>query len=241
MSGLLLVARRELGAYLNSLWGYLVAAIKLVIDGLLFNAFALGKTARYSSDVLEDFFYFSFGTTVITAVLLTMRLLAEERQTGTIVLVDSSPLSDWQIVGGKFLSALVFLGGVTFISLYMPALIFVNGKVSLAHIASGYLGLMLVASATTAIGTFGSAVAKSQLVAAVISGVIVVLALISWLLAKVTDPPLAEMFSYMSLFERHFQPFQRGRINTEDVVFYLSITFVFLLMSTRVLSARRWR
>ena len=121
MSGLLLVARRELGAYLNSLWGYLVAAIMLVIDGLLFNAFAL-------------------GTTVITAVLLTMRLLAEERQTGTIVLVDSSPLSDWQIVGGKFLSALVFLGGVTFISLYMPALIFVNGKVSVAHIASGYRG-----------------------------------------------------------------------------------------------------
>ena len=140
MSGLLLVARRELGAYLNSLWGYLVAAIMLVIDGLLFNAFALGKTARYSSDVLEDFFYFSFGTTVITAVLLTMRLLAEERQTGTIVLVDSSPLSDWQIVGGKFLSALVFLGGVTFISLYMPALIFVNGKVSVAHIASGNSG-----------------------------------------------------------------------------------------------------
>ena len=56
-----------------------------------------------------------------------------------------------------------------------------------------------------------------------------------------SSSPLAEMFSYMSLFERHFQPFQRGRINTEDVVFYLSITFVFLLMSTRVLSARRWR
>ncbi|MCB9760214.1 MAG: ABC transporter permease subunit [Alphaproteobacteria bacterium] len=241
MSGLLLVARRELGAYLNTAWGYVVVAAVLVVDGLLFNAFAMGSTARYSSDVLEDFFYFSFGTTVIAAVLLTMRLIAEERQTGTIVLMDASPLTDWQVVGGKFLSALTFLGGMTLLTAYMPALIMVNGKVSVGHILAGYAGLLLVGSASAAIGTFGSALARSQMVAAIISGVMVLFMLVSWLLARVTDPPLDDIFSYLSLFDRHFQPFMRGRINVEDVIFYLSVTFVFLLLSTRVLSARRWR
>lgn len=241
MSGLLLVARRELGAYINTVWGWVVVSAILVIDGLLFNAFAMGSTARYSSDVLEDFFYFSFGTTTIAAVLLTMRLIAEERQTGTIVLMDSSPLTDWQVIGGKFLSAMTFLGGMTLATLYMPALIFVNGKVSLGHIGAGYLGLLLVGSATAAIGTFGSTLARNQFVAAILSGVITVVMLVSWLLGRVTDAPLDEIFSYMSMFDRHFQPFQAGRVNTEDVVFYLSVTFVFLLLSTRVLSARRWR
>lgn len=241
MNGLLLVARRELGAYVNSLWGYLVISVLLVFDGILFNAFALGTGARYSSDVLEDFFYFSFGTVTVTALLLTMRLLAEERQTGTVVLLDASPLSDWQIVGGKFLSAMVLLAGVVLGSLYMPALIFVEGKVSFGHIGAGTLGLLLVASATAAVGTFGSALASSQLMALVYGAVVTVLMLVAWMLAKVTDAPLNDVFSYMSLFDRHFQPFMRGRINTEDVVFYLSITFVFLLLSTRLISARRWR
>lgn len=241
MSGLLLVTRRELGAYLNSYWGYVVVALILVIDGLLFNAFALGKTARYSSDVLEQFFYFSFGTTVVAAVLLTMRLIAEERQTGTIVLVDASPLSDWAVVGGKYLSAMIFLTGLTLLSLYMPALIFVNGKVSLGHIAAGTFGLLLAGSAATALGTLGSALARSQLVAVVISGAGLVFLVVSWMLARVTDAPLADILSYVSLFDRHFQPFMKGRINVEDVVFYLSLTFVFLMLSTRVMSARRWR
>lgn len=241
MSGLLLIARRELGAYLNTLWGYIVVALVLVVDGMLFNAYALGSGAKLSAEVLEAFFYFSFGTTTIAAVPLTMRLLAEERQTGTMVLLDASPLADWQVVGGKFLSALVFLFGMTLLTAYMPALIFVNGKVSLGHIAGGYLGLLLVGAATAAIGTFGSAISRNQLVAAIISAFLVVFFVMSWMLGRVTDPPFDDIFSYLSLFDRHFQPFMKGRINLEDVVFYLSITFVFLLLSTRVLSARRWR
>jgi len=241
MSGLLLVARRELGAYVNSYSGWLIVSLLLVANGLMFNAFAMGKTAKVSADVLEDFFYYSFGIVCIAAVLLTMRLIAEERQTGTLVLVDSSPLSDWQIIGGKYLSAMSFIALMTGISLYMPALIFVNGKVSFGHIVAGTLGLLLVGSAATAIGTFASSLSRSQVVAAMIAGLLVFMLLLAWLMGRITDPPLDEIWAYVSLYDRHFQPFQRGRINTEDVVFYLSITFVFLLMSTRVMSARRWR
>ena len=87
MRAMLLVTRREFASYFNSIWGYIVAAVILVLDGLLFNAFALTDTPRYSFEVMRDFFYFSFGTTTIAALLLTMRLVAEEKQTNTIVLL----------------------------------------------------------------------------------------------------------------------------------------------------------
>ena len=103
MKTILLLAKRELEYYINTIWGYLVLGIVLLIDGILFNAFALTSTPRLSSDVLEDFFYFASGTTMVAGILLAMRLFAEERQTGTLILLESSPISDSQIVLGKFL------------------------------------------------------------------------------------------------------------------------------------------
>lgn len=241
MRGLLLVARRDLAGYFNSYWGYAVLAAVLVIDGLLFNAFALGSQPKLSSKVIEEFFYFSFGTTVIAAILLTMRSLAEERQTGTVVLLDSSPLGAWQLVGGKYLCAMLVLTGLVLATLYMPALVFVNGKVSYGHIAAGYLGLLLVAGAVAAIGTFASAISRTQLVAGFVSVAITVAFVMMWLVAKVAEPPFADVLSSMSLFDRHFRGFMRGQINTEDVVFLISIAFVFLLLASRFWAARRWR
>lgn len=242
MKGVMLIARRELGAYFNSFWGYLVVAVVLIINGLLFNAFAMGDAPKLSFEVLRDFFYFSFGTTVVASILITMRLIAEERQTGTMMLIHASPLAEWQVIAGKYLSAMVFLGVMLALSGYMPALVFVNGKVSLGHIFSGYLGLMLVGSATVAIGTFASTLSRSQLVAAVVGGVIAVFLLVTWLLARIADPPLKEILSYMSLFDKHFRrSFMEGQIHTSDVVYYLSVTFAFLVLSTRWISARRWK
>ncbi len=241
MRGVILIARRELGAYFNSFWGWAIIAAILVIDGLLFNAFAVTGKPRLSADVLHDFFMFSFGTTIIAAIFLTMRLIAEERQTGTIVLIDSSPLRTWQLVVGKYVSAYAVLALLTSSTLYMPALIFVNGRVSAGHIFAGYLGLLLVGATATAIGTFGSAMARSQLVAGIISTVIVVFFVVAWMLAKVTEPPLSDLFSYVSLFDQHFQPFRKGRVQVEDIVYHLSVSFGFLMLSTRLLSLRRWR
>lgn len=241
MRGLLLVARRELGSYLNSGWGYAIIALILVVDGLLFNAFALGEKPRYSSTVLEHFFEFSFGTTMIAAILLTMRLIAEERQTGTIVLVDSSPLAPWQVIGGKYLSAMAMLGILTLGSVYMPALIFVNGKVSMGHVVAGYVGLFLTGGVACAVGTFASAIARNQMVAAMIGAAIVVFLVVTWLLARITEAPLSDLFAYMALYDKHFRPFREGRINVQSVVYCASISFVFLMGSSRWLAARRWR
>ena len=80
-----LLVRRELRSYFDTAWGWTILAMVLILDGLMFNAFALGTRERYSAEVLSDFFYLSSGTTMIAGVLLTMRLIAEERQTGTMV------------------------------------------------------------------------------------------------------------------------------------------------------------
>src|SRR5690606_33675662 len=118
---------------------------------LLFNAFAVGKSPKFSADVLADFFYYASGISMVAGVFLAMRLLAEEKQSGTIVLFYTSPVSERQLIYGKFLSALVFSLILHVLSLYLPALIFINGKVSLGHLASGYLVLALIGSAAIAI------------------------------------------------------------------------------------------
>ncbi len=241
MNTIVLIVRREFSSYFHTLIGYVVAAAMLSVGGLLFNVYALGGTEKLSEDVLQNFFYFMSGMVMIGSVFLSMRLVAEERQNGTLVVLYTSPVPDWQIVVGKYLSALLFLALIIFLSLYMPLLIFVHGKVSVGHIFAGSLGLLLLGSASVAIGTFASSLTRNQVVAAVISGAILVTALMMWMLAKVADAPLDDIFTAMSLWNKHFQSFQKGVINSRDVIFYLSITFFFLLATTKTLEARRWR
>jgi ABC-2 type transport system permease protein len=241
MSAVMLIARRELGGYFRSMTGYVIAGLVLLFDGLLFNAFVVSAGEMYSSDVLSNFFYISFGTTVIASVFISMRLVAEERQTGTLVLLTSSPVHDWEIILGKYLSALAFLAIMTLATVYIPALILVNGKVSVGHLAAGYLGLLLVGATTLAIGVFGSALARTQVLAAIFSGVIVVSVLIAHLLARVTDRPLKDMFMALALYARHFPPFQTGSIHLRDVVYYIVVSYVALFAAVRVMEARRWK
>lgn len=241
MKGMFMVARRDLAAYLNSYWGYAVVAVLLVLEGLMFNAFALTDRPKYSAQVIEEFFYLTFGFVCFAAVILSMRVVAEERQTGTLVLLDASPLQAWQIIGGKYISAMTVLLFMVACTIYMPALVLVNGKVSYGHLFAGYFGLGLLASATVALGTLASTISRSQLVAGIVGAVLVVTLVISWFLAKIVDPPLRDVFSYVSLLDRHYRGFMEGKINTEDVVFFVSIAFVGVLLSTRFMAARRWR
>jgi ABC-2 type transport system permease protein len=241
MSTALLITRRELGAYFRSMTGYVIAAIVLLVNGLLFNVWAMGSGEKLSAEVVSQFFYAASGTTMIASIFISMRLLAEERQTGTLVLLTSSPVHDWEIVLGKFLSAFIFMGLITLATVYMPLMVLVNGKISFGHLAAGYLGLLLLGSAALAIGTFGSAIARTQVLAAIFSGCIVVALVICWLLAKVTEKPFSDVFLALAIHGRHFPPFQTGTIHARDVVYYLALTYVALFGATRVLEARRWR
>lgn len=240
MRGIFLVAGRDFAAYINTIWGWTILGIALLIDGVFFNAWGLTNTPQYSAEVLERFFYINGGVTLIAGVFITMRLFAEERQTGTIVLLESSPLSDAQLVLGKYLSAMFFMVLFAALTMYMPAMIFVNGKVSVEEISVGYLGVLSMGSAGISIGTWASSMARNQILAGAVGAVGVVSFIVCWLLSRVTDPPFKAVISYMAFFDKHFKPFQEGRVNTEGLFFFASITFAFLLLSTQSLSARRW-
>lgn len=246
MRNVLLVARRELQAYVTTLLGYIIACAMLWADGMLFNWYVLTGGPQPSTRVLEGFFYIAAGTTMISSIFLSMRLLAEERQTGSLVLLMTSPIKEWEIVLGKFLSAMTFLGGITLLSVYMPLLIFVNGRVSIGHIVSGYLGLMLLGGAALAIGLLGSALGAAMprfrvVTALIVSSVMLLFMLLAWKGSEVSDPPLDQLFQYLALYNKHFLPFQRGIVGLSHVVYYISVIFFFLLASAKVLEARRWR
>jgi ABC-2 type transport system permease protein len=236
----LLIARREMFGYLRSPLGSSIVAGALLIDGLLFYNMALTEK-RLSADVLREFFYIASGPTMAAAILLSMRLLAEERQTGTITVLNTAPISDREIVLGKFLSAFGIISVLTLLTLYMPLLIFVHGKVSVAHIAVGYVGLLLLGSATLAIGLFASALARSQVVAAIVGAAILAMLLLLWMLARAVEPPLNEYLSALALHHENFRPFMIGVLQLDTVVYYLVVTYFFLLAATKTLEARRWR
>jgi len=241
MGKCLLVAGRELGAFFSTWMGYIICAAALFIDGLLFNAYAVTSSPKFSADVLADFFYFASGISLVAGVFLAMRLIAEEKQNGTIVLFYTSPISERQLIYGKFLSAVFFSLIIHALSLYMPALIFINGKVSLGHLASGYLVIILLGAAAIAISLFASTIAPNQLVAGVTGSLFVVTFLVLWMVADIVEPPFKDLFGYLAIHNKHFTPFSEGIVHTRDLIYYLSVTVFFLECSVRALEARRWR
>ncbi len=236
------VFRREFAAYVRSPMGYVVATVVLLLDGLLFYAQALGPAAgeRLSGMVLAGFFFNASGLTAVAAVALSVRLVAEERQTGTQLLLDTSPVHDWQIVLGKFLSSLAFLTAITVATIYMPLLILVNGKVSLGHIAVGYAGLTLLGASVLAVGLFASALTRHQLVAAALGSAITGTLFLFWPVASITSPPLSGFFAALALHGRHFAGFQAGLLHLRDMFYYVGLTCFFLYAATKVMEAKRW-
>ncbi len=235
-----LMVRRELYAYLLSPLGYAIVAAVLGLHGLLFNVTLMTGEA-HSFEVLQGFFFQSSGFVSAVAVLISMRLFAEDRQTGNEVLLLQSAATEWQIVLGKFLGGYLFLCLYLLLTTYMPVLVLVNGKVTAGHIGAGYLGLVLLGSAVLAIGTLASALVSSQLLAAVLGAAMTVALFVCWMIAGKVEGPLGEIIGYLDLMDAHFRSFSSGVVKTSTVVYYLSLTYMALLSTTAVLAARRWR
>jgi ABC-2 type transport system permease protein len=212
----------------------------LLLDGLLFQVGAMGGT-RLSAQVLADFFYYISGVTMIGAIAMSMRLIAHEREKGTLVLVNTAPVRDSHIIWGKFLALFSFLVVVTLATAYMPALIFVNGRVSIGHILVGYLGIVLLGAAAVSIGLFASAFARTQVIAAVLGAAMLGVMILLWMAAKVSDPPVNNFLLSMAIHHERQRGFMTGVLKFENVVYYLAVTYFFLLAAIKTLEARRWR
>ncbi len=182
----LTIARRELYAYLRSPLGSAIIAGALLLDGLLFYFDGLDPK-RLSAQLLTQFFYDSSAATMIAGVMLAMRLLAEERQSGTMTLLNTAPIADRDIVLGKFISSFGMLTLMNLLTFYMPLMVYLRGKVSVGHILVGYLGMTLLGAAVTAIGLFASSLSRSQVVAAIIGAVLTASLILLWVVARAVD------------------------------------------------------
>jgi len=232
----LTIARRELEAYFVSPIAYIVTAAFLVISGYLFSLILIDLHQAS----LEILFANIIVTLLFITPLLTMRLLADEQRMGTLEVLMTAPVRDWEVVVGKFLAALGLFGVMLLFTLYYPFLIWrFGGSPDPGPIISGYLGLLLMAGAMLAIGTLTSTMTSNQMVAAVLCfGILLML----WLVdaASRVAPSLAGLLAELSLRERYLD-FARGAINLEDVVYYLSLVAGALFIATRVLESRRYR
>lgn len=234
------IFRRELGAYLRSPVGWIIAAVTLLLQGILFQVFAARNTL--AGDMLSNFFMWSSIVVVIAGVILSIRLISDERQSGALLLLNTSPVRETQVVAGKFLAALAFLGIILLLSLYIPLLIKSEGKITRGQIAVGYLGLFLLGSASLAIGLFASSLARQPLIAAVVGAAIAGLFAIFYQLSRLLDAPMKTVFAELDIWWLHFQGgFMRGIFDLKDLVYYLAMTYFFLLLSVKTLEAKRWQ
>jgi ABC-2 type transport system permease protein len=172
--------------------------------------------------------------------LITMRLFAEEKRTGTIELLATSPVRDLEIILGKWFAAVLLYSCVLLLTALNFAFLFKYGNPDWKPLAIGYLGLLLQAGALLAIGTFISTLTKNQIIAgAVTFGVCILLYVFDWVSAY-ESAAWARVLSYMSI-STHFDSFVRGVIDSKDAVFYATVIFLGLFFTARSMESLRWR
>lgn len=249
------IARRELGALFVSPVGWVVAgAFTFLVSGFGF----IGTVLTGQQATMDGVFGVITGfMTLIIVPVLTMRLIAEERSHGTLELLLTSPVRDWEVAVGKWLGVFVFyvlliattLVYVVLLAVYVPdkttvsiaGLSFQVGALDLGLMASMYLGMLLVGAAAIAIGVLASTVTKNQIIAYVVS----LLALLAvwytaFLLGFFTTRPLSLFFDYVAGYYR-YQSFSLGLVTLRDTVYFLTIAAGALFVTTRMLESRRWR
>jgi ABC-2 type transport system permease protein len=232
----LAIAERELKAFFASTVAWIIAAAFMMMCGFLFTVILLNSneaSLRFLISNLSVVFLF-------IAPFLTMRLLAEENRLGTVELLLTNPVRDIEVVLGKFLGVMGFVLAMLAMTLYFPALLFIFGSPDPGPIITGYLGVILQASAFAAIGLAISSTTENQIVAAFVAFAINLMLWLSESISQFVGKPLDAVMKYLSITS-HFQDFSRGVIDTSHVLFFLSVIAAALFLTYLSLQSRRWR
>lgn len=247
MNGIRAIMGRELRAYFFSPLGWVVLTGFLFIQGIGFLTILsyLNDPRAPAGTTPLDFFFgetlFFWIALLFVGPVITMRLLSEERRSGTIEVLMTSPVTETQVVLGKYLGALVF-----YAFLWLPTVVYVllidsYVDVDWGPIGASYLGIFGIGALFLAAGLLASSVTRNQIVAAVLAfALLFVLFIPAFLDMLVNQPLLKEVVSYANLYQ-HMDDFSRGVVDTRPLVFYLTATVLFLFLTTRALVARKWR
>ena len=238
MRNALNIARRELYAYFSTPMAYVIAAVYLAVMGGMF-----GLLLIYSREATMSYLFYHFVSllfAILVTQVLTMRLLAEEQKQGTLELLLTSPVRDWEIVAGKYLAGLTVFAVMVLLTAGYPLTLVQLGNPDIGPILSGYLGYTLLGAAMLAIGILASSLTQNQVVSAILG---IGINLVLWVAGDLGDTvgeTLRPVVEYLPLFA-HYADFARGIIDTRDIIYYVTLIVLCLFVSTRMVESRRWR
>jgi ABC-2 type transport system permease protein len=257
MRNALAVAKKDFFSYVNSWIGVFVLALFFVIAGLFF-FFLVVSYARISMEASQDLyrnvrglgltqfvfssFFLNMGAILIFFMpLLSMRSFAEERKYQTLELLFTYPLSDFEIIWGKYLAMLWFLGLMIIpTGLYLGLIVWLGGTLDWGPVLVGYLGFLLLANAYLALGLFVSAISENQVVSALITfGALTVFWIMDWM-GGVTDGTMSHFFTAASPL-RHYREFTLGILDLSHTAYFCFFYFYFLFLALRAVETRNWK
>ena len=230
------VATRELRGYFLSPLAYVVIALFLALSGYLFALIlANGREASLRGLIQNVSVLYLF---IVPAI--SMRLLAEEQRTGTVELLLTNPVQEWEIVTGKFLASIMLVLVMLALTLVFPLFLFIFGNPDRGPMITGYLGIFLQAAAFLSIGLWASSLTQNQIVAAIVAFALLLVLWLSDNLGQFLGGTIGSIVSYTSVINR-FQSFPQGVIQSNDVVYYLTLIVAGIVLSTLSLQSRRYR
>ena len=236
------IVGREWRAYFLSPLAYVILTAFMFLNGIIFSRIVAFLSApgapheRFLALMFTNTYFWIF--TLFIVPILTMRLLAEERRSGTLEVLLTSPVSETTVVVGKFLGAFGF-----YVVLWAPSALFIlflraKTSVDLGAAASGYVGIALMGAYFLAIGTFASSLTKNQILAAILTFAILIPVFSVGLFESGADPARQSLIGYLNIWD-HMDEFARGIVDTRRIVYYLSGTAFFLLLAATILASKK--
>jgi ABC-2 type transport system permease protein len=235
MRNIVSIVRRELFAYFTSPMAYVVMCFYISVTSLLF---ALYVGTGHAEARMTDLFHTMAFLTLMVAPVITMALIAQERNLGTIEILLCHPVREWEVAVGKYLAALALFVIIIAISFVYPLIMEKYGDPDWGEILIGYVGLFLAGASFLAIGLFASSLTANQIAAAILATLILlVFWLIGWISYSVSQQ-FGDLAKHLSVYE-NIQDFEKGIFDTKPLLFFVSIVFFFIFATVRSLEQRR--
>jgi ABC-2 type transport system permease protein len=236
MSPALTISRREIRTYFNSPVAYIVVTVFTMITGYMFFTQLL---LEQQAD-MRGLFSIMPMLLAFLAPAITMRLLADEKSSGTLELLITMPVRDWEVVLGKFLAAMALVCTALALTLVFAITVRALGPLDRGPTIGGYVGLLLMGGAYVAIGVMCSSFTRNSIVAFIVGFAISFALFLFGPIVQFVPQGLQPLISFLAM-STHFENISRGIIDSRDVIYYLSVIGVSLLMATLALESRRWR
>ena len=237
MTNVVTIMQKELKSYLISPVFYFMAFFFLVLSGASFYFIV----SRPVPAELKNIFVLMVNLLIFLCPLLTMHLFADERRTGTVELLMTYPLRDWEVVLGKYLASFALFLVLVLCTIEFPLFLYAYGKPDFGPIITGYLGFILLGASFLAVGMLGTSLARSQMLATGISfSIILGLMIFGYAGRFLGGGSFSQLFEYLP-GTAHFANFAQGLIDTRDLIFFASFIFFSLFTAIRVVEINRWK